>query len=168
MSRVLGMAWVAPDRVFVGAGADNHIKMFDVTQNKIVSGGSLVHRLHGSTLTCMESDHESSRVYLGTNTNLLLVYTVSPTTYEAKHIFSLTLSPGYFAFSCLHLAQHVLYAGFSSDVVSFSVGSVPGAPVLQQVCVLLAWGIGRNVYAVEGVKEECGEGLPAGYRCLFA
>ena len=93
------------NKVIVAIGADNHIKLFDIKNAKIVGGGSLSRRLEGSNVMSMELDKDTRRVYMGTSSNMLLVYCINESNYNAKHIYTVTLDTPGFSTSALLLSN---------------------------------------------------------------
>ncbi len=103
--RILGLAWFVLNRILVAIGADSHIKLYDVEKKIILGGGTLAQRLKGSTLTCMEVEPSSKRVYIGTDKDVVLVYGITAGTYRVKYVMTITLTGWQSPVTTLLLAQ---------------------------------------------------------------
>jgi hypothetical protein len=89
LGRIIELAWLIEDKYCLAIGDDNYLKIFDFEKKAIVNGGSLVKRLDKSVLTCMEINE--SKVYLGTNESIVLIYNVLEPDYNPKHMLTISL-----------------------------------------------------------------------------
>lgn len=89
LSRIIDIGWFIPEKYCIAIGDETYLKIFDFENKAIVNGGSLAKRLDGSVLTCMEIDR--SKVYLGTNESVVLVYSIMEPDYQPKHLLTISL-----------------------------------------------------------------------------
>ena len=102
-TRVISISWLVPDKIFIAIGDETSIKIFDFSKNSILNGGSLSKTLKGSILTCMEVDQKKSRVYLGTNKGIVLVYDIEKSKYKQEYLYTITFEPSTLSICSLKL-----------------------------------------------------------------
>lgn len=127
--RIIGLSWMIEGKVLAIAGIDNFLKLFDVSALKLVGGGSLNKRLEGGSLTAMEIDQTSARIFFGTTKSTIMCYRVNTANYQPTHLYTIALGSG-------------VLSGVSASALSFSHGSI-----------FVACGSQVLVYNVSGTKE---------------
>jgi len=123
-ARIVGLSWVIQGKIIGIIGTDNFLKLFDISELKVVGGGSLNKRLQGASVISMEVD-TSYRLFFATNKGTVMCYQVDPSTYKPTFLYTLTLQAEYSKLSITSLlfSCNNLFLVCGHCILVYNVGS---------------------------------------------
>eukprot|EP00826_Nyctotherus_ovalis_P008527 TRINITY_DN12210_c0_g1_i1.p2 TRINITY_DN12210_c0_g1~~TRINITY_DN12210_c0_g1_i1.p2 ORF type:complete len:188 (-),score=50.06 TRINITY_DN12210_c0_g1_i1:573-1136(-) len=122
--RMVGLAWMVEGKVLAISGADNFLRLFDMSSLKVVGGGSLNKRLEGSTLSTMEVDQTGSRIFFGTSKGTVMCYRVNTENFQPAFLYTISLGSGVLAgtpVTALSFSHENVFVGCGSQVLVYNV-----------------------------------------------
>eukprot|EP00357_Protocruzia_adherens_P002734 CAMPEP_0114982988 /NCGR_PEP_ID=MMETSP0216-20121206/6441_1 /TAXON_ID=223996 /ORGANISM="Protocruzia adherens, Strain Boccale" /LENGTH=539 /DNA_ID=CAMNT_0002344903 /DNA_START=125 /DNA_END=1744 /DNA_ORIENTATION=- len=114
--RIMDMQMLNGKIVLISYG--NALKIFDPIKREIVGGGSLKARLGDRNLHSLLVDERSSRIYLGTSANLMLIYNLEGN--QPKYAGSLR-SKNQGPIQTMHIDRGNLFSADGQDITTWSI-----------------------------------------------
>ena len=125
--RMIGLSWMIEGKVLAIAGADNFLRLFDMSSVKVVGGGSLNKRLEGGSLTTMEVDRIGCRIFFGSNKGTIMCYRVNTENYQPSFMYTIILGSGALtgmSVTALSYSHENIFVGCGSQVLIYNVTGV--------------------------------------------
>lgn len=122
--RMVGLSWMVEGKVLAISGADNFLRLFDMSSLKVVGGGSLNKRLEGGTLSTMEVDQTGSRIFFGTSKGTVMCYRVNTENFQPAFLYTISLGSGALAgtpVAALSFSHENVFVGCGSQVLVYNV-----------------------------------------------